>query len=135
MHWKDFDSPGRLNLQIGQVADGYRSVDPVVFHGHNRCCTVRSSKASKRRLIWIGSDHADAIKPNVRSDGTHLCDDCGRWPLRYSVVSCNTLACETYSFPDAARFSRALFQLLPKSNTPIKTAISPSTWLQPLPCS
>jgi hypothetical protein len=40
MHWKDFDSPGRLNLQIGQVADGYRSVGPMVFHGHSGHGTV-----------------------------------------------------------------------------------------------
>lgn len=64
-----------------------------------------------------------------------LCDDCGRRPFRYSVVSCNTLACGTYSFLDAARFSRALIQPLPQSNAPIKTAIPHSTWLQPLPCS
>jgi len=30
MHWKDFDSPNRLILRVGQMADGYRAVDQVV---------------------------------------------------------------------------------------------------------
>ena len=65
----------------------------------------------------------------------NLCDDCGRWPLRYSVVSYNALACGTCPSLDTARSSRARFQPLPQSNTPIKTAIPLFTWLQPLPCS